>query len=193
MARPPEPGATRDRYSGGAILFHWVIAVLIIGNILGALWTDDWEGPARGLVMGIHKATGITVLVLSLARFGWRLTHRPPPLPSQVGRLERLGARVTHWVFYGLMIAMPISGWLMISASSPRRPFTWYGLFDLPYLPVEGNRAVGGLSHDAHERLGYLLIALLALHVVGALKHHLRDSPGFLGRMGLGRPPAATR
>lgn len=191
MSRPSEPGATRSRYSDGAILFHWLIAVLILANLIGAFATEDWEGPARATAMGLHKATGFTILVLSLVRLGWRLAHRPPPFPATIGRLEALGARATHMLFYLLMIAIPMTGWLMISAAGERRPFHWYGVFDLPYLPVQGDKAIGGFSHDAHEWLGYALIGLLALHVLAALKHHFTDSPGFVFRMWpRGRPPA---
>lgn len=192
MTRPPEPGATRSRYSGGAIAFHWIIAVLIVANLIGAWVTEDWEGPARGFAMGLHKATGFTVLVLSLGRLVWRLVHRPPPFPAGIGGLEAVAARTAHWLFYLLMIAIPLTGWLMISAADPRRPFVWYGAFDLPYLPVRGNKALGGFAHDAHEILGWAFVVLLGLHVAGALKHHLRDHPGFIGRM-LPGGPAASR
>lgn len=187
MLRPLEPGATASRYSGGAMFFHWTIAVLIVLNILGAILTEDMEGPVRGLAMGLHKATGITVLALSLARLVWRLAHRPPPFPHTVGTGERAAARVVHWLFYGLMIALPITGWLMISAASPRRPFTWYYAFDLPFLPVEGQKGVQIFAHDAHEILFYVLLALLALHVAGALKHHFGEGRTFLFRMMPGR------
>lgn len=183
MSRPPEAGATRSRYSGGAILFHWTIAVLIVANLVGAWLTEDWEGPARATIMGIHKATGFTILVLSLLRGAWRLAHRPPPFPATIGRIEAVGARIVHGLFYVLMIAIPVSGWLMISAAGERRPFHWYGFFDLPFLPVQGNRALGDMAHDFHELLGYGLVVLLVLHVAGAFKHHLTDAPGFITRM----------
>ena len=192
MSRPPEPGATRSRYSGGAIAFHWIIAVLIVANLVGAWATEDWEGPARATAMGLHKATGITVLVLSLGRLLWRLAHRPPPFPPEIGALEAAGARIVHWLFYLLMVGIPLTGWLMVSAADPRRPLHWYGVFDLPYLPVGGNRAVGSFAHDAHEWLGWLFVALLVLHVAGALKHHFVDAQGFIGRM-LPGGPAASR
>ena len=187
MERPLEPGATSSRYSGGAILFHWTIAVLIVLNILGAILTEDMDGAVRGLAMGLHKATGITVLALSLLRFGWRLAHRPPPFPDTVGPAERLGARAVHWIFYGLMVALPVTGWLMISAATPRRPFSWYYAFDLPFLPVEGQKGVQIFAHDAHEILFYVLLALLVLHVAGALKHHFEGGRTFLFRMLPGR------
>jgi cytochrome b561 len=180
-AAPPD-GRTA-RYSSGAMIFHWTIALLIVGNILGAILTEDMEGAVRGLAMGLHKATGITILVLSLARLGWRIAHPPPPLPASVGRGARLVSRLVHWAFYGLMIGLPLTGWAMISASSPRRPFMWYGLFDLPFLPVEGNKAVGVFAHDAHELLFYGLLVLLALHLAGAFRHHFRDGRTFLFRM----------
>lgn len=189
--RPPEPGATRTRYSGGAIAFHWVIAVLILANLLGAHWTEDWEGAARATAMGLHKATGITILGLSLLRIGWRIGHRPPAFPPSIGRFEAWGARVAHWLFYVLMVAIPITGWLMISAADPRRPFQWYGGFDLPYLPVAGDKAIQGFAHEAHELLGWAFVALLVLHIVGALKHHLLDDRGYIGRMLPGRSAAS--
>jgi cytochrome b561 len=183
MARPPEPGATPSRYSGGAIFFHWLIAALIIANIAVALVTDDWEGPARAAAMQFHKATGFTVLLLSLLRVLWRLLHRPPPFPAEIRRWEAIGARAAHWLFYVLMIVLPLTGWLMISAAAERRPFNWYGLFGLPYLPVQGNKALGGFSHEAHEVLGYVMIALIALHVAAALKHHFADRTRLIARM----------
>lgn len=182
-SRPPEPGATRSRYSAGAIAFHWVIALLIIVNIVIALATDDWHGPARSAAMQIHKATGLTILVLSIARIAWRLAHRPPPFPAVIRRWEAVVARTVHWLFYVLMIVLPLSGWLMISAAGQRKPFSWYGLFGLPYLPVQGDKAMGGFAHETHEVLGYAMIALIALHVAAALKHHYFDQTRLLARM----------
>lgn len=85
----PAAGYPNSRYSRGAIAFHWVIAALIIANLAGALISDDWDKPARALVMGLHKATGITILILSLARIAWRVGHKPPPLPPGSGPGKR--------------------------------------------------------------------------------------------------------
>jgi cytochrome b561 len=191
-SRPPEPGATRSRYSGGAIVFHWTIALLIIANIAVALVTDDWHGPARSAAMQLHKATGITVLVLSIARLAWRLAHRPPPFPATFQPWEALAARTVHWLFYALMIVLPLSGWLMVSAPVERKALLWYGFFDLPYLPVQGNKVIGGFAHEMHEVLGYAIIALVMLHVGAALKHHFADQSRLMSRMWPGRV-ASTR
>jgi cytochrome b561 len=190
-SRPPEPGATRSRYSGGAIAFHWLIALLIIANIAVALVTDDWHGPARSAAMQFHKATGLTVLVLSIGRLVWRLVHRPPPFPADVRPWEAVVARTVHWLFYALMVVMPLSGWLMISAPAERKPLLWYGFFDLPYLPVQGHKTLGGFAHETHEVLGYALIALIVLHAGAALKHHFFDQSRLITRMWPGRVAAS--
>ncbi|MFD1610911.1 cytochrome b [Sphingomonas tabacisoli] len=192
MQRPQEPGATRSRYSSGAILFHWVIAALIIINISLALVTDGWHGPARAFAIQTHKATGLTILVLSILRLVWRLVHRPPPFPSGIRRVEAVGARIVHWLFYVLMVVMPLTGWAMISAAATRKPFSWYGLFGLPYLPVQGNKALGGSMHEAHEILGYVMIALIVLHVAAALKHHFLDNTRLIARMWPAAAPAPS-
>ncbi len=147
----------RDRrYGRVAIAFHWTIAALVVANLaIGLLFRS---------ALPAHKAIGITVLA-----------HRPPPLPDHVARWERGAAHTTHWALYLLMILLPLSGWAMVSGGE-RRPLTWFGLFDIPYLPV-GN-ATAASAHDAHGVLGWLMLTLVVLHVAAALRHHLilRDS-----------------
>lgn len=184
-------GQPLSRYSGVAIALHWTIAILIIANIAGALITDGWQGPTRGLVMGMHKATGMLVLVLSLARLAWRLGHKPPPLPAGIRPWERMASQTVHFLFYFLLIAMPLSGWLMVSAADERRPFNFFGLFDLPFLPVQGDKALRGLGHDAHGILGYLMLALVVLHICAALKHHFFDRTRLIARMWRGQGASA--
>lgn len=172
-----------DRYTRVAILFHWTIAAMILFNLWLGLFHDSL--PREWKVMPVHKAMGLTILVLSLARLAWRLTNPPPPLPLGTPRWERVIATVTHRAFYVLMIALPLTGWAMASGGDPRRPLDWFGLFPIPYLPVD--RATAGLGHDAHGVLGTLMTALVALHIAAALRHHFVRRDGLLGRM---LPPA---
>jgi cytochrome b561 len=161
------------RYSSVAIAFHWTIAVLVIVNLVIGV---GHEGiPALRSLMGAHKAIGITVLVLTLGRVAWRLTHRPPHLPAETRPWERAAAHTVHWGLYALLVLMPLTGWLMVSGSETRRPLTWFGLFDIPYLPV--GTAAGDLGHSGHGLLGWLMVALVVIHVAAALRHHfiLRD------------------
>lgn len=163
------------RYSGVAIAFHWVIAAFVLMNLAIGLLP-----PLRGWMPG-HKSIGITVLVLTLARVAWRLAHRPPPLPPGTRAWEKGLAHATHWSLYALLLAMPLSGWVMASGSAKRRPLDWFGLFDIPYLPV--SIQAGEFGHEAHELLGWGMLALVALHIAAALRHHLILRDNVLARM----------
>lgn len=171
-------GFRGERYSRVAIAFHWVIAALIVFNLWLGLAHDslpkDWQ------VMPVHKAVGITVLVLTLGRIAWRLTHPAPPLPSDLTPWERLAANASHVLLYAFMLAMPLTGWAM-SSGPKRRPLTWFGQFDIPYLPVSATTADFG--RDAHGVLGWGLIALLLVHIGAALRHHFLLRDNVLARM----------
>ena len=167
------------RYSSVAIAFHWTIAALVIVNLVIGI---GHEGiPALRKLMGAHKAIGITVLALTAARVAWRLTHRPPPLPAGTPAWQKSTAHLTHWLLYALMIAMPLTGWAMVSSPDATRPLSWFGLFDLPLLPLSGGAADAG--HSAHGVLGWLMLALVVLHVAAALYHHLVQRDHVLARM----------
>lgn len=168
-----------DRYGRGAIWFHWTTAALVIANLAIGLLHDSLLAGAKG-AMPLHKAIGMTALVLTLARIGWRLAHRPPPLPVRLPPAERMAARTAHVAFYALLLALPLTGWVLVSGGT-RRPFSWFGLFDLPYLPI--SKAAGGVAHQAHGLLGYVMTALVVLHVAAALRHHFLLRDGVLARM----------
>ncbi len=175
-----------DRYSRGAIWFHWIIAVLVIVNLTIGLFHESLFKGLHGAIP-LHKSIGLTVLVLTLGRIGWRLAHRPPPLPVGISRWERGAARVTHLAFYVLLLAMPLTGWAMGSAGREARyPTRWFGLFDVPHLPVSASLAETG--DGAHLVLGYLTAALVVLHVGAAMRHHLVLRDRVIARMipGLG-------
>lgn len=169
-----------DRYSTGAIWFHWSIALLVIVNLALGLFN---ESLLDGLtwVMPVHKATGITVLVLTAGRVLWRLLNPPPPLPAALRGWHRNAAHATHAAFYALLVLLPLSGWAFVSGAATRRPLTWFGLFDIPYLPV--SRAVGGIAKEAHEIMGFTMLALVVIHIAAALWHHFRLRDTVLARM----------
>ncbi|MFM9976653.1 MAG: cytochrome b [Sphingomonadaceae bacterium] len=173
----------RTAYSRGAIAFHWAIGVLMILNLAGGLLHESFGEAAVGPIMSLHKATGILILALSVGRLAWRLTHRPPPLAATVKAWEKGMAHAVHWIFYVLMIALPVTGWLMVSAGSRKFPIDFYGLFTVPWLPIAQDRAVAGTFNERHEVLGYVMIALIVLHIAGALKHHLIDRDNTLARI----------
>ncbi len=180
--------ATGDRYTRVAIAFHWIIAALVLWNLMGGLGGDILPKSLSGFFWSGHKAIGIAVLFLSIARLAWRLGHRPPPLPA-MPRWQVVVGHITHWLFYALIILMPLSGWLFTSASMKRQPISVFGLFDIPFLPVAQGPQAGAVPHAFHEYAGWLLAALAALHIAAALKHHFVDRDRTLARILPGEEP----
>ena len=168
----------RNRYSIVSLILHWLIAALVVTQV--ALITVYESTESRDFV-NAHKSVGLTILVLTLVRLGWRIANPAIPLPDTMRRWERLLARATHVLFYVFMIGMPLAGWAASSAAG--RDILWFGLFPLPLLPIGGGREVAGQLMDLHELAAKALYVLLALHVAGALKHHFIDRDNVLHRM----------
>jgi cytochrome b561 len=162
-----------ESYSRGAIAFHWGIAALVLFNLFVGLFHESLLEGIR--VMPVHKAVGMTVLVLTLGRIGWRLAHKPPHLPDAMPGWEKTTAKAVHFVLYALLLILPLTGWLLSSNPERPRPIDWFGLFQIPVLPATPGLA--GAAHEAHELLGFLMAALVVIHTAGALRHHflLRD------------------
>ncbi|MFN3668618.1 MAG: cytochrome b [Brevundimonas sp.] len=171
----------RNRYSTVSLILHWLIAALVVGQILLVMAADAAEGPAAGQWMGLHKSVGLSILVLTLGRLGWRIANPAIPLPDGTPRWQRLLARATHVLFYALLIGMPLVGWAASSAAG--RDILWFGLFQWPLLPIGGGRETAGALMDMHELAAKGLYVLIALHVLGALKHQFVDRDNVLHRM----------
>lgn len=189
------------RYTAVAIVLHWAIALAIVFNLVLGFWmhiTAEHGGASAAVfeAFQLHKSVGLTVLALSVVRLLWRLTHKPPPLPAHMPGWEKAAALGTHWAFYALMFALPLSGWLYVSSGwshEAERPFNvptlYFGLFQVPHLfgLAEQSNAARANAADAaftaHWVLAYIAIALAALHVAAALKHHLFDRDETLAHM----------
>jgi cytochrome b561 len=192
-----------SRYSIIAIVLHWLIALLIFSNI-GLAWTfqNIPQGLTEFRLIQLHKSIGITVLLLSLLRLAWRLFNPPPPQPP-MPRWQTLTSGAVHWGFYLIMIGLPLSGWIMVSASPLNIPTLLYGVVPWPHFPAVhaltpgGRKALGGAMGLTHESLAYLAYGLIGLHVAGALKHQLYDRDNLLLRMapfgGRSGPKEASR
>ena len=173
------------RYSTPAIVLHWLVALLIfVGFPLGVYMVDLPLSPDKLKLYSYHKWIGITVLMLAAIRVSWRLTHTPPPLPDSVAAWQRRASAIVHGLLYLLMIAIPLSGWLMSSAKGFQT--VWFGVLPLPDL-LEKNRELGDLLAGVHKALNFTLLGLVILHVGAALKHHFIERQPFLQRMGWSR------
>lgn len=173
------------RYDKVAIFLHWAIALLIIVMLTVGLTMEDYPIKYKFLAYNLHKSTGIMVLVLSLFRLYWRFTHKAPPLPDGMSGFEKFAAQATHWFFYFLIIAMPLSGWIMVSADA-KFPTVFFTLFEVPQFPLPTAYDTHA-THEQFEALHYYLalgtIGLIALHVAAALKHHFINHDAVLRRM----------
>jgi len=171
---------TAVRYGFVAQGLHWVIAgLLIIQVTLGKIADELPLGLDKLALMARHKSVGITILALAVIRLTWRLFDRPPP-PPPMPRWQHIASRLTHGAFYVLLFALPISGWLMSSASN--YPVSWFGLAQLPDF-VAPDEGLEHLLEEIHETLVKVLVVLAILHVVAALKHQFIDRDGLLIRM----------
>jgi cytochrome b561 len=193
--------AASTRYTPVAIALHWILAVLALSMVPVGWWMGDavMEGATRAQalqVFPLHKATGMTILALTVVRLLWRLGHPAPPLPQRMAGWEKFFARVTHWGFYLLLFALPLSGWIYSSAGWSEAfktfvnvPLSWFGLFDIPAFPGiatqedAARRAIGEAAINVHSKLAWVMLILAAVHAAAAIKHHVADKDDVLSRM----------
>ena len=145
--------------------------------------TQEWV-PHRFKIYQWHKSFGIVVLLLSLFRLIWRLTHKAPALPEGMKRWEKAAAKLTHIGFYVLMIGMPLLGWAMISASTLPIENEIFYLIPLPDLPgVSESKTLEMTFKQFHEIGAKLIILLFVLHMAGAIKHQFLAKDNLMARM----------
>jgi len=182
---------SRDRYSTVAIILHWTIALLILTNIGVAWYFNTLHGSAKIEPVQLHKSIGITVLVLSTLRLGWRLAVPAPKLPGYVTGWERWLAQAVHVGFYVIMFGLPLSGWALSSASPLIHVFPivlfhtvpWPAIGPLTTLPHDQMKQAHDAFTAAHHLLAKLAYGLIVLHVAGALKHQFISNDDVVARM----------
>jgi cytochrome b561/polyisoprenoid-binding protein YceI len=178
--------ALAQRYSAVAIALHWIIALALAFQL--ALGFAMPNGPEGFAPYQLHKSVGITILLLSLARLAWRVTHRPPDAVE--GGFQGFLAKTVHTLLYVFMIGAPLTGWALVSTSSIVVPTVFWGVIPWPHLPLP--QGLGDLFEQTHELLAWLGLALIVLHVAGALRHQLLLRDGLLRRMAPGGRAAAA-
>ena len=170
------------RYSATAMLLHWGIALLLIFNFgLGERSEELRRGPELLWVMSLHKSIGISILLLSFWRLGLRL-FTPRPAKAQDAGLFHMLSTAVHWGFYAVMILVPLTGWIIISTSRVQVPTFLFGVSPWPHLPNWGHD-VHEAAETVHAILAKAMLPLLALHIIGAVRHQFLLKDALVERM----------
>jgi cytochrome b561 len=182
---------TSQEWGAIAKTLHWGMALMILAMFVLGWVAQEWPlSPTKIRLFFWHKSTGMLVLTLALIRLLWRLYDPRPPLPSESPSWERGLARVTHGILYLMMLAMPLSGWVINSAA--KFPFKVFALLPLPAL-VAPSKPVQHLAEGVHLGLFWTFSGLLSLHIAAALRHHWVGHNDVLARMLPNRPGSRGR
>jgi cytochrome b561 len=169
------------RYTITAIGLHWLMALLLVGLFSVGLYMHELPlSPWKLKIYSWHKWAGVTAFLLVLLRIVWRATHRPPALPAAMPPWQQWAAHAGHAALYLLMLAIPLSGWLMSSAKGFQT--VYFGLLPIPDL-LSKNKELGDLLREVHELLNWTLVLVVAGHAAAALKHHYVEHDDVLTRM----------
>jgi len=172
-----------------ARLFHWAMAVIIIGLLCVGFYMANFVSDIYvqfGLTQD-HKSWGFVAFSLALLRVIWRFVNPTPALPDGMSGIERLAAHAGHYGLYACMFVMPLSGWLMSSASTLQDTYgvknMVFGAFELPDPFIPGSESLEAIFSTIHFGAAILLVAILLGHAGAALKHHFVNRDTVLMRM----------
>ncbi len=166
-------------YGSGAIIFHWLMFVLVVcAGVLGLLH-DSWPKQTQKFWINIHALIGLALWFTLFARFWWRRQHPPPPLMQSVGAFSRRASSLMHFGLYALLFITPIVGIITFVYHGRVLDF---GIFKIDF-GIKSNRAVFHPTEDLHGYLAYALFALAGIHALAALWHQFILRDGLLDRM----------
>ncbi|MCM2313421.1 MAG: cytochrome b [Steroidobacteraceae bacterium] len=172
---------TPNSYGAVAKLLHWGILALIIAQYVMAEAAEELaDGPEKLGVITNHKSVGLLILLLALARIGWKIVNRGQPQPVPMARPQRIAAAAGHGILYLLLLVLPLSGWMMSSAAG--YPAGLFGLFEFPALVGE-NHDLHEALEEVHETLFNAVVVLAVLHALAAVYHHFWMKDDTLRRM----------
>ena len=172
---------TTIRYGSIAIFFHWIIAFSVIGMLLFGFFMDVFpKGEIRTSAINVHKLIGLIILCLMILRMAWTISNVKPLFPAELPAWQHYAERTGHLLFYILLIAMPISGWVM-STADDKAPHFFQHIIAAPWITP--NKETSDLFWTFHSKLAWIIVAFIILHVLAALKHHFINKDNILKRM----------
>lgn len=176
----------QKRYTTVAIILHWVMAIAFF-LMLGSGLVMEYLPISKSLKFNMyqwHKSLGVLLLMAFVLRLGWRVFHKPPALPISFRGLEAFAAKAGHIALYICMLAVPLSGWVMVSASVYGLPTMVFGWFEWPHIPgIAGNTFISDMSKEAHWILAWFFGLCIAGHIAAVIKHLVIDKENILPRM----------
>jgi cytochrome b561 len=173
-------GNTENHWGWPSKLFHWLTAALILIQIPLGYYAEELKlSPLKLDLFVWHKSIGMLVLLLATLRLLWRITGTIPSIPNSSPTQRRL-AQLAHTLLYGLIIALPVSGWIMTSAANIPSKLFW--LIELPAI-TGPDEALKSMAAEVHEICVTMLVVILVVHIGAALRHHLILRDSILKRM----------
>ena len=195
VANPILAGPRVRRYGRLSILLHWVIAGLILTQVGLGWYMNEYlpdHSRAQAAIESLHVSLGLTTLLVIVLRVALRVTHRAPPLAAGIALWERVLAGTSHFLFYLLMLALPLTGWAMVSLRPQAIRFwglDWPRMPHLDFLMAPEQRPLRHSLQQVHTNLlVWIILANLALHVAGALKHQFDGNPVLWRMLPFGKP-----
>lgn len=175
---------TPEHFAPLARWLHWIMAVLLLAMLFIGAGMVASVSERHAWLLNVHKPLGIALLALAVVRLCVRFSTRQPPLPAGLPAAQAFAAKASHWLLYGLMLALPLLGWAMISAAGD--PVRLASGVQLPPL-LAANAAAFAMLRKAHGYLAYLLFLTVLVHLAAALYHGLIRRDGVLRSMAKGR------
>ncbi len=164
------------KYPISSRILHWLMAAIILFLLGLGIYMSEFlskEAPNRLDIYNLHKSLGALVLGLVFIRIINRFIFKAPALPNSLPKFEKIAAHLAHLALYLLMIAVPLSGYLMSNLFG--YPVHFFSV-NLPNI-VEANPDLGMKIHESHGIFAYILLGFIALHVAGVIKHKFFDKP----------------
>ena len=168
-------------YAFGSKLFHWLVALIVLIMLSGSFFLGDLPETIKPTAIMIHKSLGLTVLCLMILRVCWIIHSGKPALPPTVPLWERYFSHIVQYSLYCFLFLMPLCGWVMSVAAA--KPPSYFGLFKVPLPWITPNKPLAQWMFSAHQTIAWIIIALLCLHIAGALKHYFMDKDNVFQRM----------
>lgn len=180
---------TENAYGAVALTFHWLIALAVL-TMFGVGFYMDWLPKSDPLVYTLfqfHKSLGLSILILVVLRLLWRAGNPTPRLPEHMPAWERFAATAAHYALYAALFALPLSGWVMVSASPYNIPTMFWGVIEWPHLGFVNTspdkQAWEEAAETVHKIVVWAALGTIGLHAAAALRHHFLLKDEVLARM----------